>query len=106
MPVPPPWKFWFEAGRPEDTREPERVVADVRGALIEALESQSGQMGGLGADEFVTVAVDFVPGGLFASRARPSKTLVVRARVKDLQAGTRGALAPAELRRRVEVFEY
>ena len=106
MPVPPPWKFWFEAGRPEDTREPERVVADVRGALIEALESQSSHLGGLGAEEFVTVAVDFVPGGLFASRARPAKTLVVRARVKDLQARTKGALAPAELRRRVEVFEY
>ena len=106
MPVPPPWKFWFNAGRPEDTREPERVVADVRGALIGALESQSGQVRGLGPEEFLTVAVDFIPGGLFASRARPAKTLVIRARVRDLQARRQGTLAPAELQRRVEVFEY
>jgi hypothetical protein len=81
-------------------------MADVRAALIGALESRSEQIPGLGAEEFVTVAVDFVPGSFFASHARPVKTLVVRARVRDLEAHARGALASTELRRRVEVVEY
>jgi hypothetical protein len=104
--MPPPWKSWFGTEGPRDERAPDKVVADVRAALVQALESQSGRVPGLGADEFVTVAVDFVPGGFFASHARPAKTLVVRARVRDLEARARGALAPEELRRRVEVVEY
>jgi hypothetical protein len=54
----------------------------------------------------VTVAVDFVPGGLFAAQARPQKTLVVTARVKDIDGRARGAITAEELRRRVEVAEY
>jgi hypothetical protein len=81
-------------------------VADVRAALIETLEAGDRRVPGLGADEYVTMAVDFVPGGLFASRARPERTLIVRARGRDLEARARGALTPEELRRRVEVVEY
>ena len=91
---------------PHDTRTPEAVVGDVRRVLIEALESGPGRVPGLGPEEFVTVAVDFEPAGLFAQGARPEKTLVVRARVRDLDARARGALAAEELRRRVEVIEY
>jgi hypothetical protein len=54
----------------------------------------------------VAVAVDFEPAGLFAPSARPEKTLVVRARVRDLDSCSRGAIAPEELRRRIEVIEY
>ena len=36
-PAPPPWKFWFETGAPDEKRTPEAVVADVRGAVIDAL---------------------------------------------------------------------
>ena len=70
-PAPPPWKFWFETGAPEEKRTPEAVVADVRGAVIDALAAQGGRLVGLAGDERVTVAVDFVPGGLFAAQARP-----------------------------------
>jgi hypothetical protein len=105
-PAPPPWKFWFEAGTPEDKRTPEAVVADVRAAVIDALATQGGRLVGIGGDERVTVAVDFVPGGLFAAQARPQKTLVVTARVKDVDARARGAISAEELRRRVEVAEY
>ena len=52
------------------------------------------------------MAVDFVPGGLFAAQARPQKTLVVTARVRDVDARARGAITLEELRRRVEVTEY
>jgi hypothetical protein len=105
-PAPPPWKFWFESGSPEEKRTPEAVVADVRGAVIDALATQGGRLVGLGGDERVTVAVDFVPGGLFAAQARPQKTLVVTARVKDIGARARGVITAEELRRRVEVAEY
>jgi hypothetical protein len=82
------------------------VVADVRAAVIDALAAQGGWLVGLTGDERVTVAVDFVPGGLFAAQARPEKTLVVTARVRDVDAVARGAITPEELRRRVEVTEY
>jgi len=106
LPPPPPWKFWFDDTVSHDTRTPEAVVADVQRVLVEALESGPGRVPGLGPEEFVTVAVDFEPAGLFAQRARPEKTLVVRARVRDLEARAKGALAAEDLRRRVEVIEY
>jgi hypothetical protein len=82
------------------------VVQDVRGALIEALESGGAGVGGLGAEEFVTVAVDFVPGGLFASHRRPTRTLIVRVRQGDLSARAEGRITAEELRAQVEVIEY
>jgi len=103
---PPPWMYWFETGSREDERTAERIVADVRAAVLDSLEREGAHVAGLGADEFVTVAVDFIPGGILAPRTRPSRTLVVRARQRDLAARTRGALAPEEFRRRVEVVEY
>jgi hypothetical protein len=74
--------------------------------VIDALEVPAGTLSGLGGDEFVTVAVDFVPGGLLAVHARPERTLVVRARIRDVEARGRGAITPEELRQRVLVVEY
>lgn len=105
-PPPPPWRYWFEAHSPQDARRPDAVVADVRAALVEALAGQPGRLPGLGPDEFVTVVVDFEAGGLAASHARPERTLVLRARARDLDARARGAIPPEELRRRLEVSEY
>ena len=105
-PPPPPWKFWFPTGLPEEKRDPAAVVADVRAALIDALASEGGRLAGLGGEERLTVAVDFVVGGIFVAQARPEKTLVVSARVRDVLARARGAITPEELRRRVEVTEY
>jgi hypothetical protein len=106
LPPPPPWKFWFDEAVPHDTRTPDAVVADVRRVLVEALETDPGRVPGLAPEEFVTVAVDFEPAGLFARRVRPERTLVVRARVRDIEARAKGAIASDELRRRVEVIEY
>jgi hypothetical protein len=106
LPPPPPWKFWFDAGAPSDERTPDALVADVRSALIDTISSQAEPFPGLRADESVTVAVDFVPGGLFAAQARPERTLVVRVRVKDIEARRRGAITAEELRRRVDVTQY
>jgi hypothetical protein len=105
-PTPPPWKFWFETGTPEEKRSPETVIADVRGAVVDALAAEGVGLAGLAGDERVTVTVDFVPGGIFAAQARPERTLVVSVRAKDVEARARGALTPEELRKRVEVTEY
>jgi hypothetical protein len=103
----PPWKFWFQAEKAErEERSPERVIAAVRSAVIDALDARAGAVAGLGADEWVTVAVDFVPGDLFSSHRRPTRTLIVRAREGDLAARAEGTLAAEELRNRVEVIEY
>jgi len=105
-PPPPPWKFWFDVGSgPTDARSADRVVADVRAALIEALTTP-GAAAGLAGDERVTVAVDFVEGGLFVANARADRTLLVSVRAGDAAARARGAISAEELRRRVEVSEY
>jgi len=105
-PAPPPWKFWFETGTPEEKRSPETVIADVREAVVDALATGGVRPAGLAGDERVTVTVDFVPGGIFAAQARPERTLVVSVRSKDVDARAREAITPEELRKRVEVTEY
>ncbi len=105
-PTSPPWSFWFGSDTLQEERSADRVVQDVRSALIEALESRGAGVAGLEADEFVTVAVDFVPGGLFASHRRPTRTLIVRARQGDLSARADGKITAEELRAQVEVIEY
>jgi len=101
----PPWKFWFQTDAATETRTPEAVIADVRGALVDALAGGV-RVSGLPGDERVAVTVDFVPGGIFAASARPEKTVVVTARARDIEARARGAITAEELKKRVEVTEY
>jgi hypothetical protein len=105
-PPPPPWKYWFNVEGPRDTRAPDVLVADVRGAIQDALASHPGPLTGLAPEEFVAVAVDFEDATRLAARPRPARTLVVRARVRDLAARAAGSIPPEELRRRLEVVEY
>jgi hypothetical protein len=103
----PPWKFWFQAETAEkEERSPERVMAAVRSAVIDALDARAGMEAGLGPDEWVTVAVDFVPGDIFSSHRKPARTLIVRARQGDLAARANGELGAEDLRSRIEVIEY
>lgn len=103
---PPPWRFWFRAEGPSDDRTPERVLGDVRSAVVATLEAQGSRIRGLGAEECVAVAIDFLPTGVFMSQARPVHTLVIRARKQDLDARQAGRLSAEEFRRRLEVNEY
>jgi len=105
LPQPPPWRFWFDGG-PPDRRTPAKVIADVRATVIAILESAGARLRGLAPDEYVTVAVDFVPAGVFVAQVRPARTVVVRARKRDLDARSRSQLSADDLRRRVEVSEY
>jgi hypothetical protein len=105
-PLPPPWKYWFNVEGPHETRTPDALVADVRRALVDALATHPGRLAGLGPEESVTVAVDFETADTLVRISRPVRTLVVRARVRDMEARAAGAIAPDEMRRRLEVVEY
>lgn len=105
LPATPPWVAWFEEDV-EDGPGPDRLVAQVRDALVETL-ARHGTGLQLGPEESVAVSVEFRRGGLLASgrggRTAP-RTLLVRARAKDLEAVGRG-LSLEELKRRIEVSE-
>ncbi len=103
---PPPWRFWFPPDGPPDDRPPDAIVADVRAAVIATLASEGVRFRGLANDEFIAVAIDFVPVGVFVSQARPARTMLIRARKQDLDARQAGKLSAEELRSRVEVSEY
>lgn len=106
LPPPPPWKYWFESGGTRDERTAQAMIADVRRALVDALEGHAARVDGLPPEEYVTVAVDFEVPDPFAAQVRPERTLVVRARVADIAARARAAIDLDEFRRRVEVVEY
>ena len=106
-PPPPPWRFWFEGDEDDDPRPAERVVADVRGALLQALESQGSAVRLVRPEEHLVVVVDFTvrafPGW---SESRAERTLVFKARKKDLDDRQAGKLSPEDLRKRIEIAEY
>ncbi len=106
LPQRPPWLSWLPDGGPPDPRTPAKVIADVRAAVITTLEVAGTRLRGIAPDEYVTVAVDFVPPGVFVAQMRPTRTVVVRARKRDLDARLLGQLSADDLRRRVEVSEY
>jgi hypothetical protein len=105
-PPPVPWRFWLEDDGASDERSPDRLVADVREALLAALEAQGAGLSSLGPEDTLSVAVDFIVGAPFLQDARPAHSLVVRARKKDLDARQAGQLSGEELRQRIEVSEY
>jgi len=100
--MPPGWPFWFGEADVEDAA-PDRVLADVRRAIVAGLGAYRGALAVVGPDEFVVVAVDFVP--RMADRDR-SRTVVARARKRDLMDHRAGRLSADGLRSRVEFDEY
>lgn len=103
----PPWRFWFQAEDVDDPRPAARVVSDVRGALIYALETRGAALTVVRPEDFVVVAVDFTARGfpLWAER-RAERTLVVKARKQDLDERRAGRIAAEELRKRIVTLEY
>jgi hypothetical protein len=109
VPVPPgapPWRNWGERDEQED-RRPERLVADVRDAVIAVLEAHGPSLSSLRPEETISVVVDFVAGAPFLDDdAQPARSLTLRVRKRDLDDRRLGRLTPDELRRRVEATEY
>jgi hypothetical protein len=102
---PAPWQLWFSIEEPADGRTGETVVREVRAAVTALLEKQGPSLHQLKADEYVTVAVDFVPRVTVAGR-RAQKTMVIKARKRDLDDHRAGRLGTAELHQRIEYSEY
>jgi hypothetical protein len=105
-PAPPPWRFWLDTPEAPDAPEapdPARVVASVRAALANGLAAYRRPLVSLRPDEFVTVAVDFVSNRPL--RAVPTRTLMLRLRVRDLQDRQAGRLSASELGQRIEFEE-
>lgn len=101
-PAPPGWSFAFDEPLVDEIA-PERVVADVRGAIVAGLGAYRGALTVLGPDEFVVVAVDFVP--RMADHARP-RTVVARVRKRDLAEHRAGRLTAEALHARIAFDEY
>jgi hypothetical protein len=102
VPPAPPWSFWLESEEGPETGDADSVVAGVRDAVLSVLEA-NGRPVRLGAGDSLIVAVDFVPR---AGSAAAPRTLVLRARIKDVEERRAGRLAAEEFRRRVEASEY
>lgn len=102
----PPWRNWGEPEDQED-RRPERLVADVRDAVIAVLEAHGPSLSSLRPEETISVVVDFVAGAPFLDDdAQPARSLTLRVRKRDLDDRRLGRLTPDELRRRIEATEY
>jgi hypothetical protein len=106
-PPAPPWRFWFQSEDDGDPRTADQVVSEVKEALIQALEARGSLLTIVGPEDYVVVAVDFSARG-FALRPerRAERTLVVKARKRDLDERRAGKLAADELRKRIETLEY
>jgi hypothetical protein len=105
MLAPAPWQMWFSIEEPADGRNGETVIRDVRAAVTALLEKQGPSLHQLRADEYVAVAVDFVPRITVAGR-RAQKTMVIKARKRDLDDHRAGRLGADELHQRIEYAEY
>jgi hypothetical protein len=105
---PPPWRFWFGTSEPTDDRTPERVIADVQGAVTAALENMTPGLRTLPADEAVLVAVDFLPtrGFDLDTPSGPVRSLIVKVKKRDLTDRAAGKISQDELRRRIEYTQY
>jgi hypothetical protein len=93
--------FWF--GEAETDVAPEQLIASVRDAIVAGLAGHRGPLAHLRPDDVVAVAVDFIP--RLADRGT-LRTVVARAKKKDVAAAQAGRLARSELRARVVFDEY
>jgi hypothetical protein len=106
QPPAPPWSVWFPSDVGREGVSPTKILENVRGAVTAVLERQRAPRV-VRPDEFVAVAIDFVPGGFWASGgSRPVKTLLIRVRRKEMDERQAGKLDAEEFRKRVEYQEY
>jgi hypothetical protein len=105
--APAPWRFWFQGEEQDDPRPAERIVGDVRAAVTQALEARGFSLRVVQPDEFLAVVVDFTARGFpFRGERSTERTLVVRARKRDLDERQGGRLGADELKKRIDYVEY
>jgi len=103
--APAPWQMWFSIEEPTDGRTGEAVIRDVKTSVTALLERQGAALRHLRPEEYVAVAVDFVP-RVPITAPRAPRTLVIKARKRDLDERRAGRLGAEELRARIEYSEY
>lgn len=103
----PPWIQWTQSAENAEPRDPERVVADTKEALLRTLETHGHVLTTLPPDEVISVVVDFVAGTPFIDeQARPARSLSLRVHKRDLDEHRAGRLSADELRGRIEITQY
>jgi hypothetical protein len=105
-PPAPPWQGWIRGDERREIRNPAAIVHDVERAVTDALEDSVASLETVPPDELVVVAVDFYPQGLFGLPVMPVKTVVVKARKKDLVEKAAGHLSPEDFQKRVDYIQY
>jgi hypothetical protein len=100
-----PWSFFLDDAV-EDTRTPEQVEKDVKDALLAAIMEDASILKSLQPADMVTVSVELVSRPQPWVRAKPARTLIVRAQKSDLDGFTAGKLTREELLRRVQTKAY
>jgi hypothetical protein len=101
----PPWQLWIDP-MDDPTPDPQGVIQGVGAAVTSVLEAHGARLRVLGPQEMVAVAIDFVPATRGGARARPARTLLVRAKKADIDQRAANQITSAEFRKRVELVEY
>ena len=102
---PLPWTFFLEDAA-DDTRAPEQVEKDVKHALVTTTLEDSTVLKALQPGDMITVSVELVTRPQPWVRAKPARTVIVRAQKADLDAFTEGKLTKDELLKRVQTKAY
>jgi hypothetical protein len=102
---PLPWTFFLEDAV-DDTRPPEKVEKDVKDALITTILEDASLLKTLEPTDQITVSVELVSRPQPWVRAKPARTVIVRATKADLDAFTAGKLSKEELLKRVQTKAY
>lgn len=102
---PLPWTFFLEDAV-DDTRGPEQVEKDVKHALVTTILEDSTLLKSLQPGDMITVSVELVERPQPWVRAKPARTVIVRAQKDDLDAFTTGKLTREDLLKRVQTKAY
>jgi hypothetical protein len=102
---PLPWTLFLDDAA-DDTRTPEQVEKDVKDALLTTILEDSSLLRSLEPSDQISVSVELVSRPQPWVRAKPARTVVVRAAKADLDAFTAGKLSREELLKRVQTKAY
>jgi hypothetical protein len=102
---PLPWTFFLEDAA-DDTRPPEQVEKDVRQALITTILEDSSLLKSLQPGDTITASVELVSRPQPWVRAKPARTLIVRAKKEDLDGFAGGKLSKDDLLKRLHTQAY
>ncbi len=102
---PVPWTLLLEEVV-EDNRPPEQVEKDVKDALVTTILEDGALLRSLQPGDMVTASVDLVSRPQPWVRARPARTVIVKAQKADLDAFVAGKLTRDDLLKRVQTNAY